>query len=178
MRGLAKALLLAGAFQITAAFAHEPAKHDHSAHGHAGHEHAAKIEGGMPAKAADATRTVTIVASDNQFSPKAVAVKAGETVRFVVRNEGKFVHELTIGTKAMQAEHQSEMLGFAVSGALEVDKIDRAKLGSHDHGNNVLLEPGQSGEVVWTFAKATDLEFGCNVPGHYEAGMKGDFKFE
>ena len=118
------------------------------------------------------------MATDSAFSPKAVAIKAGETVRFVVRNDGKLVHELTIGTKAMQLEHQSEMLGFAVRGAIEADRVDRAKLGTHDHGNNVLLEPGQTGEVVWTFAKATELEFGCNLPGHYDAGMRGDFKFE
>lgn len=150
----------------------------HDAHSHAGHGRGAVVEGGAPGKAADATRTVTIVATDSAFAPKAIAVKAGETIRFIVRNDGKLVHELTIGTKAMQAEHQSEMLGFAVSGAIEADRIDRSKLGTHDHGNNVILEPGQSGEVVWTFAKATDLEFGCNIPGHYEAGMKGDFKFE
>ena len=95
-----------------------------------------------------------------------------------MRNDGKLVHELTIGTKAMQREHQSEMLALAASGVLDADKVDRAKLGSHDHGNNVLLEPGQTGEIVWTFAKATNFEFGCNVPGHYEVGMRGDFKFE
>lgn len=150
----------------------------HDAHSHGGHDHGAVIVGGAPGKAADATRTVTIVATDTEFSPKAVPVKAGETIRFIVRNDGKLVHELTIGTKAMQAEHQSEMLGFAVSGAIGTDKVDRTRLGSHDHGNNVLLEPGQSGEVVWTFAKAGDLEFGCNIPGHYEAGMKGEFKFD
>lgn len=152
------------------AFAHE----DHGNHG----SHMMPPEAGKPGKASEAARTVTIVAADSEFNPTVVQVKAGETVRFLVRNDGKLVHELTIGTKAMQAEHQSEMLGFAVSGAIEADRIDRAKLGTHDHGNNVLLEPGQSGEIVWTFAKATDLEFGCNIPGHYESGMKGEFKFQ
>ncbi len=150
----------------------------HEAHAHGGHGHGVTVEGGTPGKAADATRTITIVARDSEFAPKTVPVKAGETVRVVVRNEGKLVHELTIGTKAMQVEHQSEMLGLAVSGAIEADRIDRAKLGSHGHGNNVILEPGQTGEVVWTFAAAADLEFGCNIPGHYDAGMKGDFRFE
>lgn len=136
------------------------------------------VEAGSPGKASEATRVVAIVATDSEFSPKSVAIKAGETIRFIVRNEGKLVHELTIGTKAMQLDHQSEMLGLAVSGAIGLDSVDRAKLGTHDHGNNVLLEPGKSGEVVWTFAQATELEFGCNVPGHYDAGMRGDFKFE
>lgn len=144
---------------------------------HGSHSHAETPKGdiGTPGKVADATRTVMVIATDNDFSPKTISVKAGESVRFVVRNEGRFVHEMTIGTKAMQVEHQEEMLGLMASGVLEVDRIDRDKLGAHDHGNNVLLEPGAQGEIVWTFGRATELEFGCNVPGHYEAGMKGDF---
>lgn len=70
------------------------------------------------------------------------------------------------------------MLGLAVSGALEVDRYDRTQLGSHSHGNNVLLGLGESGEIIWKFAKAVELEFGCNVPCHFEQGMKGDFSVE
>lgn len=165
----------------TLALAHDGTDHDHSGSDqHAGHshQHAGPGEGGSPGKASDVTRDVTIIATDVAFAPSTVAVKAGETVRFIVRNEGKLVHELTIGTKSMQAAHQSEMLGLAVSGVLEADRVDRAKLGNHNHGNNVLLEPGQSGEIIWTFAKAQDLEFGCNVPGHYEQGMKGSFEVQ
>lgn len=152
--------------------------HDGNAHAGHGHSHGATIEGGAPGKATEATRVVTVIATDSDYAPKSVAVKSGETVRFVVRNDGKLVHEFTIGTRAMQAEHQSEMLGLVVSGVIEADKVDRSKLGAHDHGNNLLLDPGQSGEIVWTFAAVGDLEFGCNIPGHYEGGMKGDFKFE
>jgi len=166
--GLAASLLVS-----TAVLAHDAGSHDM-----AGHAHGSVTAGGVPGKAAEVTRSVTIIATDSEFNPKAVAVKAGETVRFIVRNDGKLVHELTIGTPAVQAEHQSEMLGFAVSGALGADRFDHAKLGNHSHGNNVLLEPGQSGEIIWKFDTATDLEFGCNVPGHYEAGMKGTFRFE
>lgn len=43
----------------------------------------------------------------------------------------------------------------------------------HDDPNSVLVEPGKTAELTWTFAKATDLEFACNVPGHYQAGMVG-----
>ena len=44
----------------------------------------------------------------------------------------------------------------------------------HDDPNSVLVEPGKTAELTWTFTKATRLEFACNVPGHYQAGMKGD----
>jgi len=145
-------------------------------HGHAG------FEFGKPAKAADADRTVTVVTRDNLFEPENIAVKAGETVRFVIRNEGAFVHEFNIGTAAMHAAHQKEMMMMVEHGALEPDRINRERMKmdmgggmtmAHDDPNSVLLEPGQSAEIVWTFTKTADLEFACNVPGHYDAGMVG-----
>jgi uncharacterized cupredoxin-like copper-binding protein len=44
----------------------------------------------------------------------------------------------------------------------------------HNEPNSVLLEPGKAGEITWTFAEGADLEFACNVPGHYEVGMQGE----
>jgi uncharacterized cupredoxin-like copper-binding protein len=172
------AIILAALAWAPGAWAHNPAGHGHS-HGHSAHEHrhGDKIDGGSPGKAADVSRTVTIIARDTEFTPKTVAVNDGETIRFVVRNEGQLVHELTIGSKEMQIAHQEEMLGFAVSGAITADRIDHSKIGKHAHGNNVLLEPGQFGEVIWKFARSGDLEFGCNIPGHYDQGMKGTFLF-
>ncbi len=65
-------------------------------------------------------------------------------------------------------------------GVLEADKInhDVAKQmqasmghGMHDEPNSVLLEPGQTGEIVWTFPDGGEIEIACNVPGHYDGGM-------
>ena len=70
-------------------------------------------------------------------------------------------------------------------GVLEADRINwkAAKQmqkdmghGMHEEPNSVLLEPGKSGEVVWTFPDHATLEFACNVPGHYDSGMVGDIK--
>jgi len=166
MSRLLACALLALVVGAPAAFAHDA----HSQHG--------SIAGGKPGTATAKTRTVTIVAKDTSFQPTSISVKAGETVRFVVHNQGQLVHELTIGTKDMQLAHQKEMAEFAANGAIQADRIDRSKLGAHAHGNSVILEPGQSGELVWTFAHAAELEFGCNIPGHYEQGMKGAFRFE
>ena len=44
----------------------------------------------------------------------------------------------------------------------------------HDDPNAIRLAPGKRGEIVWTFSKAGTFAFGCLIPGHYEAGMKGD----
>lgn len=148
--------------------------HDH------GHGDAAAI--GKPGAASDVTRTVTIIMRDNLFEPESLDIREGETVRFIVRNEGEFVHEFNIGTAAMHAAHQEEMMGMMESGALEPDRINHAKMGHGEHGmkhddpNSVLLEPSQNGEIIWTFPDHAKLEFACNVPGHYQSGMVGGIR--
>jgi len=48
----------------------------------------------------------------------------------------------------------------------------------HDDPNSVLLEPGKTGEVIWTFSEVTEVGFACNVPGHRNAGMVGKVVFQ
>ena len=49
----------------------------------------------------------------------------------------------------------------------------------HDDPNSVLLNPGETKELVWRFEQAgLSLEFACNVPGHYQAGMVGEFQMD
>lgn len=156
------------------------------AHG-TGHGHAAQAAIGKPGKIEDVTRTIEINMFDSYYEPAFIKVRQGETVRFVVRNAGELVHEYAIGTTAMHAAHQKEMTAMMERGALEIDKINRkvmkmdmggGKTMEHKDPNSVLLEPGKTGEVIWTFAKASALDFACNVPGHYEAGMVGNFRFQ
>ena len=150
-----------------------------------GHGHATGI--GQPGEASEAARTVEITMHDNYYEPESVSVGEGETVRFVVRNEGDLVHEFNIGTEAMHAAHQEEMEMMVAHGVIVGDHIDhdmmKMDMGNghtmeHDDPNSVLLEPGQSAEIVWTFTTDADLEFACNVPGHYEAGMTGEIEIE
>jgi uncharacterized cupredoxin-like copper-binding protein len=120
---------------------------------------------------------------DNYYEPKNISVSAGETVRFVIKNAGKLVHEFNIANADMHTEHQKEMLDMMKSGMLMPSHIDHSKMHgqgamAHDDPNSVLLEPGKSGEIIWKFARAKDLEFACNVPGHYTAGMVGRIKLK
>lgn len=149
---------------------------------HAGGHGHATFDFGKPANAAAATRTVTVVMRDNLYEPESIPVQAGETVRFVITNKGEFVHEFNIGTAAMHAKHQEEMMMMVEHGVLEPDKINRDKMKmdmgggktmEHNDPNSALLEPGETAEIVWAFTKAGELEFACNVPGHYDAGMVG-----
>lgn len=140
---------------------------------------------GKPGKASAASRTIEIVMGDNYYEPETISVKEGETVRFVVKNEGDFVHEFQIGNHASFEEHAPMMAMMVEHGVLEVDRINHdvaesmeASMGHgmHDETNAVLLEPGQSGEVVWTFPENAEVAFACTVPGHLESGMEGEFE--
>lgn len=121
--------------------------------------------GGRPGDPSAVDRTIRIEARDIEYSRERIQVRAGETVRFVVTNSGAIEHDFTIGTPAMHRAHQEEMKEMMHSGSME----------THDDGNAIMLKPGETKELVWRFANAQNLEFACNVPGHYEAGMKGDF---
>ncbi|MDP9518697.1 copper-resistant cuproprotein CopI [Pseudomonas protegens] len=148
---------------------------------------AAPYDFGQPAAAAKATRVVEVVMGDMSFNPKVLEIKAGETVRFVLINKGQLLHEFNLGNAAMHAEHQQEMLKMQQSGMLTptaMKTMDHAAMGQgsmagmdhgmqHDDPNSVLVEPGKQADLTWTFSKSGSLEFACNVPGHYQAGMVG-----
>ncbi|MBC9251233.1 copper-binding protein [Pseudomonas alcaligenes] len=142
---------------------------------------------GQPAEAAKADRTIEITLGDMYYEPSSVQVKAGETVRFVLNNQGSLLHEFSLGDAAMHAEHQKHMLMMQQMGMIGEDGIkpmDHSSMGqgmagmdhgkmAHDDPNTVMIPAGKSAELTWTFAKATGLEFACNIPGHYQAGMVG-----
>ncbi len=140
---------------------------------------------GAPGAAAKASQTITVTLYDNYFEPEMVEVAAGETVRFKIVNAGELVHEFNIGTAEMHEEHAPMMQMMVDHGVIEADRINHQAAkdmqhsvghGEHDEPNSVLLEPGQSNEIVWTFPKGGSLEFACNVPGHYDGGMVGEFE--
>ena len=149
-----------------------------------GHGHGAKI--GEPGKASDAARSITVQMYDNYYEPESIDVKPGETVRFVVENKGSLVHEFNIGTPAMHESHQKEMMMMVEHGVIQGGKLNRDMMEmdmgngmsmKHDDPNSLLLEAGESQEIVWKFSEKGSIEFACNVPGHYQAGMYGEVNF-
>lgn len=130
-----------------------------SQHGHGMHERDA-------AGAAQVSRTIELIARDIEFSLAEIDVKPGETVRFLIRNEGELDHDFTIGDAEAQAAHREEMRTM-MSGDMQEH--------SHASSNAVKIEPGETAELIWTFGRDDKVQFGCNVPGHFEAGMHGKF---
>ena len=178
MKSLKFAAFAASAAVFALASASSFAAGSHSGgHGH-GHGESADIgsPGGTP------SRTVNVVMYDNYYEPENIAVAHGETVKFIVRNAGDFVHEFNINTPDEHASHGPHMQMMFDMGMLEPDRINHAAMAatkgtdhdmSHDEPNSLLMEPGETREMVWTFNTDSDLEFACNLPGHYDSGMAG-----
>jgi len=120
-------------------------------------------EWGIAGDAKAVKRTVTLTMTDAmRFTPDNVEVKQGETVKFVVKNTGKIMHELVIGTKKELDEHAAMMVKFPT---MEHDEPYMAHVGA-----------GKTGEIIWNFNKAGDFDFACLIAGHYQAGMVGKIK--
>jgi len=155
---LRAALLIAAAGALPAAQAHEAHKKAAGAKPAAiSTEEKAFGRQGDPKRA---TRTINVDMSDRmRFTPDTISVSQGETVRFVVRNSGKVMHEFVLGTMAELKEHAELMKKFPNM--------------EHDEPYMAHVPPGKTETIVWQFTKAGEFHFGCLLPGHFEAGMVG-----
>jgi uncharacterized cupredoxin-like copper-binding protein len=119
---------------------------------------------GMPADPAKADRVIEIGMSDAmRFTPAAIEVKRGESIRFVVKNNGEVMHEMVLGTMKELREH-AEMMKRHASAGHAMD---------HHEPSMAHVQPGKTGVVGWRFTRAGEFYFGCLVPGHFDAGMIG-----
>ncbi len=119
---------------------------------------------GQPGDAKNATQTVRVTMKETDdgkmiFTPASIKVRQGQTVRFALKNVGELEHEFVLDDKAQIQEHKVAMEKFPDM--------------EHADANAIRLEPGKSGEIVWTFTNTGTFEFACLVPGHYDAGMHG-----
>jgi uncharacterized cupredoxin-like copper-binding protein len=132
-------------------------------HGDAAHAPAAVAREQLPwgiAGDARAARTITLrMGDDMRFSPARVEVREGETIRFVVRNRGKLLHEMVIGTPEELQRHAELMKRFPTM--------------EHDEPYMTHVKSGARGEVVWNFNRPGTFQFACLIAGHFEAGMIG-----
>lgn len=138
------------------------------AHGDKGHTAARKFDAskveptdfGQEGNPKKVTKTIRVDMTDAmRFTPSDVTAKRGETVKFVVHNQGKVLHEMVLGTKQAIEEHAELMKKFP-----EMEHAD---------ANMAYVKPGKAGEIVWQFTKPGEFRFACLQPGHFEAGMVG-----
>lgn len=118
---------------------------------------------GIAGEAKAVQRTIQVrMTDDMRFTPDTINVREGETIRFVVRNAGKVMHEMVIGTRQELDEHAAMMARFP-----EME---------HDEPYMTHVAPGKRGDLIWTFNRPGDFDFACLIPGHYQAGMVGKIK--
>jgi uncharacterized cupredoxin-like copper-binding protein len=108
----------------------------------------------VPAVGATASpRLVEVAMSDQlKFMPDQIPVTPGETVTFLLTNEGTAVHEFAVGPS--DKVDADEVDGKLV---VEADEIDRHRIKT----------------VTYTFDGPGPYAFACHEPGHFEAGMRG-----
>lgn len=120
-------------------------------------------------------RSITVETGDLWFKPDDLSIAPGETVEFVIENTGNLEHEFVIGDAEEQAQHREMMQEMASNG------------GGHDmsaghHGDmtmpSVTVAAGETKTLVWTASETSSaaLVYACNIPGHFEAGMRGDLE--
>ena len=97
-------------------------------------------------------RTIRVSMNDQmRFVPARIDIRAGETVRLVVNNDGQLMHEFVIGTKKELDEHAALMRKFPNM--------------EHDEPYMVHVAPGGTGEIVWTFNRAGDFDLDTELHG-------------
>lgn len=140
---------------LAVAIATAPAAH--SAGEHAGtHD----VAFGVPGDPKKVTRVVRVDMADSmRYTPSEITVRQGDTVRFLLRNQGRQKHEMVIATLEDLKEHAATMNKHA---GME-----------HGEANAVDVAPNKTRALVWRFTKAGTFPFACFEPGHFEAGMLG-----
>jgi uncharacterized cupredoxin-like copper-binding protein len=118
---------------------------------------------GEPGQAGAVSRTIEVRMSDTmRFHPEKISVRRGETIRFVVRNDGLEPHEFMLGEIRALQDHAEVMRKHPTM--------------VHDEPNAITVNPSQTGELIWKFTSSGRVDFACLIPGHFEKGMKGDIQ--
>lgn len=147
-------------FAANVAWGHGTEQHGQMQSATAKHMMADQHPWGMMGNPDSVDRQIRVSMSDAmRFAPEEITVKLNETVRFVVDNDGKVLHEFVLGTPDEIQKHADLMKKFPNM--------------AHDEPYMTHVDPAKQGEVVWTFNRVGEFEYACLLPGHFEAGMRG-----
>jgi len=158
-----KTLIIKVAFGISVSLILHSLSH---AHGEKKHESedktfdAIKTAFGSYEPGLEPTQTIEISMADSmRFTPSELEIKKGDVVKFVITNDGELLHEFVLGTPDSLSVHADLM----------IENPDM----EHDEAFMAHVDPGKDMELIWLFNKSGTFEFGCLIPGHFQAGMKG-----
>lgn len=132
-------------------------------HADQGHAHDDAVAYGEPGNPDEPARLIMVTMKEMgggmKFLPDTINIRAGEQVRFRIRNSGELEHELVFATLEENLAHGVEM---AKNPDME-----------HDDPNAVRVQPGEVSDIVWRFTNAGEFDYSCLLPGHREGGMFG-----
>jgi uncharacterized cupredoxin-like copper-binding protein len=106
---------------------------------------------------AKAPAQVNVTLNDFKIEMSNSALPANTPITFIGTNKGAVAHEVVL-ERAGAMDEPLELNGKEA----ELEAI----------------KPGETRSVVWTLPEAGQYQFGCHVPGHFEAGMKTAFTVE
>ena len=109
---------------------------------------------GEPGNPDNISETIEVAALDElEFDPSEIDVTTGDTIEFVVTNEGQAEHEFVLG-EASDHQHSEGMVHT-------------------DPNATGVIPPGETKTVLWTFTEAGEVTFACHIDGHSSQGMTG-----
>jgi uncharacterized cupredoxin-like copper-binding protein len=130
---------------------------------HADPGHSEKFSASEPGSPNKSARTIQVSMRERDgkmlFAPDRIAVRKGEQIRFIIRNDGALQHEFVLAS-VPDNDHHAELMR----------KNPHMR---HKDPNAEIAKPGETTEMLWRFNKAGTFEFACLIPGHREAGMRG-----
>lgn len=131
---------------------------------------------GVPS--ADVGRLIDITMDNFAFTPATITLRAGErvTLRFV--NRSAIPHEFMAGRDV-----NPDGMGYRIDFFDGVDPVATGGMSGMEEemggGYELELQGGEIGEITFTVPdRPGTYEFGCFIPGHYQAGMRGTLVVE
>ena len=100
-----------------------------------------------PAPVVNVQPEVKVVSTEMKFSPSSLHAKVGQPLKVVLENKGVIEHDIAVPT--LKADKSADAL-------------------------KVLAKPSQSATLEFTPAARGTYEYYCTIPGHREAGMRGN----
>jgi uncharacterized cupredoxin-like copper-binding protein len=102
-------------------------------------------------------RTVEITMHHTRFEPSSIEVRAGTTVRFVLRNTDPIDHEFIVGDDAVQQRH----------------RVGHEQRHDGSVPGEISVPSGTVATTTFRFDHAGTIAYACHLPGHEAYGMVG-----
>ena len=112
--------------------------------------------GGDDPRGGVADRTVELTTRLSRFEPAVLTVRAGTTVRFVVRNADPIDHELIVGDDEVHRRHETGTEPY-----------------HPPRPGEVTARAGETASTTYRFDRLGEVRFACHLPGHFAYGMQG-----